>query len=436
MMPRLRLLAWLAVAGLPFAATPVWPEATAIGLMATFGIVAFALADLLVTPSLRLIEAYRESRPVLSVGARNAVTVSLRNRSRSAVTVEVQDEPPQPSKWIDLPLIMPLPPQQTMQANYFVVPHHRGPNQFGTVFLRMHSRFGMWTLQADRPLPQPVKIYPDIQSVRQIELLARQNRLAEAGVRLSRLRGRGSEFDRLREYRREDEYRNIDWKATARHQDLVSREYVVERNQNLLLVLDAGRSMCNELDGVTHFDRALNAALLLTYVACRQGDTVGLLAGSRKVHRWVPPVRGRGGVERLIGHCYDLEPKYEATDYDLLVNELRQRHRKRSLVVLLTHAIDELHLQTIAASLRRLKSPHLVLGALLRNVPLHERVNATPTSDLDAFQIAAAAELVGAQHEQIATLPQAGLLLVECLPDQLSSRLINRYLDIKARHLL
>jgi uncharacterized protein (DUF58 family) len=373
---------------------------------------------------------------VLSVGARNPVTVSLRNRSRFATTVEVHDEPPQPSQWFDLPLRVDLPPRQTMQAVYYVVPHHRGQNQFGTVFLRAVSRFGLWTLQADRPLPQSVKIYPDIQSVKQIELLARQNRLAEAGVRLSRLRGRGSEFDRLREYRREDEYRSIDWKATARHQDLVSREYVVERNQNLLIVLDAGRSMCNESAGVTHFDRALNAALLLTYIACRQGDTVGLLAGSRKVHRWVPPIRGRGGVERLIGHCYDLEPKYEATDYDLLVNELRQRHRKRSLVVLLTHALDELHLQTITAAMRRLKSPHLVLGALLRNVPLHERVNATPTSDLDAFQIAAAAELVGAQHEQIAALPQAGLLIVECLPEQLSSRLINRYLDVKARHLL
>jgi uncharacterized protein (DUF58 family) len=331
---------------------------------------------------------------------------------------------------------VPLAPLRLTSVSYGVEPHHRGQNEFGTLFLRTVSRFGLWTLHDERPLPQRVKIYPDIQSVRQVELLARQNRLAVAGVRLSRLRGRGSEFERLREYRREDEFRSIDWKATARYQELISREYVVERNQNLLLVLDSGRSMCNEHEGVTHFDRALNAAMLLSYVALRQGDTVGLLAGARRVERWVKPVRGRGGVERLIGRVYDLEPTYDATDYDLLVSELRRRHRKRSLVVWLTHALDELHLQAIVESIRRLKSPHLVLVAFLRNVPLEERMNALPTSDLDAFQIAAAAELVAAQRELLRPLQQTGLLVIDCLPEQLSSRLISQYLDVKARHLL
>ena len=176
--------------------------------------------------------------------------------------------------------------------------------------------------------------------------------------------------------------------------------------------------------------------MLLSYVALRQGDTVGLLTGAHRVERWVKPVRGRGGVERLIGQIYDLEPTYDATDYDLLVSELRRRYRKRSLVVWLTHALDELHLETIADSIRRLKAPHLVLVAFLRNVPLEERMNALPESELDAFQVAAAAEMVSAQREQLRRLQQAGLLVVDCLPEQLSSRLISRYLDVKARHLL
>src|SRR5262249_1478096 len=152
-----------------------------------------------------------------------------------------------------------------------------------------------------------------------IELLARRNRAAESGLKLSRLRGRGSEFDRLREYRREDEFRHIDWKATARQQTLVSREYVVERNQNILIVIDAGRSMCNELEGITHLDRALNAAIVLSYVALRQGDNVGILAFSNQVERWVRPVRGTGGIQTIIRHTYDLAPRYEASDYRLMV---------------------------------------------------------------------------------------------------------------------
>ncbi|OYW17923.1 MAG: hypothetical protein B7Z55_11585, partial [Planctomycetales bacterium 12-60-4] len=360
-MPRLRLLILCALAGTPFLATPFEPAATSLGLALTMGLATVALLDLLLTPPLGVVEAYREAKEVLSVGARNPVVVTLRNRGNRLLTVTVHDEPPQPGRWMDLPFTVELPPQKTMSVTYFVEPHHRGANHFGTLFLQMATRFGLWKLHDERRLSQVVKIYPDIQSVRQIELLARQNRLAEAGVRLSRLRGRGSDFDRLREYRREDEYRSIDWKATARHQDLITREYVVERNQNLLLVLDSGRSMCNEFGGVTHFDRALNAAMLLTYVALRQGDTVGLIAGDRRIKRWVKPIRGRGGVERLVAQTYDLEPTYDATDYDLLASELRRRYRKRSLVIWLTHAIDELHLQAITDSVRRLKSPHLVL---------------------------------------------------------------------------
>ncbi len=436
MMPRGTLIRWVALAGMPLLVGPLIPAFAALGIALTFVVALVALIDLLVTPPLRLIEAYRESRGVLSVGVRNPVTVTLRNRGTQSVTVMVHDEPPQPSRWFDLPLKLELPPQRTVTAIYGVEPHHRGRNAFGTMSLRMVSRFGLWMLQVDRPLQQAVKIYPDIQSVRQVELLARQNRLAEAGVRLSRLRGRGSEFDRLREYRREDEYRNIDWKSTARHQNLISREYVVERNQNVLLLLDTGRSMCNDFEGVSHFDRSLNAAMLLAYVALRQGDTVGLLAGSATVDRWVKPVRGRGGVEKLIGQVYDLAPNYDATDYDRLFQELRQRYRKRSLVILVTHALDDVHLRAIADSLKKWRAPHLVLAAFLKNVALEDRAAAVPESDLDAFQIAAAAEMSAAQRDALAGVQQAGLLLIDCLPEELSSRLISRYLDIKARHLL
>jgi uncharacterized protein (DUF58 family) len=291
-------------------------------------------------------------------------------------------------------------------------------------------------LQSERETDQPVRVYPDIQAIHRVELLARKNRLAEAGVKMSRLRGRGSEFDRLREYRRGDEFRSIDWKATARHQELISREYVVERNQNVLFLLDCGRSMCNETDGITHFDRALNAVILLSYVALRQGDTVGIMACSNRVERWVPPVRGIRSVQSLIRQTYELEPTYEATDYGLMTEQLRVRYRKRSLIVLVTHALDEVHLANIGRHMRELRSPHLVLGAFLNNVPLSERLNEIPEGDLDAFQIAAAAEMTAAQALQVSHLEKSGLLVTNCSPENLSAELISQYLEIKARHLL
>jgi uncharacterized protein (DUF58 family) len=407
-----------------------------LGVALNFLIFGAALLDLAVSPSLRRVAVQRETSDVMSVGARNAVRIWLTNRNRSSVTIDFQDEPPQPCATDGLPFVMRLAPLKARYRVYHVEPHHRGPTRFGDVFLRSRSRLGFWTFFDQRPSEKPVKVYPDIQAVHGIELLARRNRLAETGLKLSRLRGRGTEFDRLREYRREDEFRHIDWKATARQRQIISREYVVERNQNILIVLDCGRSMCNELGGISHLDRALNAAIVLSYIALRQGDNVGFLAFSNRAERWVRPVRGAGTIQMIIRHTYDIQPRYEVSDYGLMVEELRRRFRKRSLVVLLTHALDELHLEAITRHVRELRSPHLVLAAFLRNVPLYERVQATPTSDVDAFQIAAAAEMVHTQTRQIAELHHSGLLVLDTLPEQLSADLISRYLEVKARHLL
>lgn len=436
MMPRLYWLGLFALAGIPLVIGVFNPAIRQVGVLLTSLVFAAGLLDLLLSPSLSKVDVRREAGEVMSVGARNPVKIWLKNNNRMPIVVEIHDVPPMPCAYFDLPFRAELPPGRERAFVYHVQPHHRGKNKFGKVYLQCRSAFGFWTLCDDRPIPQPVRIYPDIQAVHGIELLARKNRVAEVGVKLSRLKGRGTEFDRLREYRREDEYRSIDWKATARHEELISREYVVERNQNILFLLDCGRSMCNALDGITHFDRALNAAIMLSYVALRQGDTVGILACSNRTERWVAPVRGASAIQTLIRQTYDLEPTYDASDYSFMVEELRRRYRKRSLVVLMTHALDEVHLGSISRHMRELKSPHLVLGAFLRNVPLYERLDTIPETDLEAFQVAAAAELIATQTVQIAELQKVGLLVLDTLPEQLSANLISQYLEIKARHLL
>lgn len=436
MMPRLSLLFLFAAAMVPFALGTVWPEAGQLGILVCLGVFLLSLVDLVVTPSLLAIEVNRDVNEVLSVGTPNSVKLWFTNRGSVPLKIHVHDEPPMPCSYADLPFDIELFPNKHQYSIYHVEPHHRGKNRFRRVFLQMKSRLGLWTLYDERDIHQVVRIYPDIKAVHGVELMARRNRLAETGIKMSRLRGRGTEFDRLREYRRGDEFRSIDWKATSRHQELISREYVVEKNQNIIFLLDCGRSMCNADEGVTHFDRALNAAILLSYVALRQGDTVSLMACSNKVERWVPPVRGAGSIQKLIRQVYDLDPVYEASDYRLMSEQLQLRYRKRSLVVVLTHALDEVHLSHLSDALRMMRWPHLVLSAFLRNVPLQERMNAIPETDREAFQIAAAADIVATQTTQIAALQKSGLLILDTLPENLSVNLISRYLDIKARQLL
>ena len=149
------------------------------------------------------------------------------------------------------------------------------------VHLRYPTRLGLWSRQQARPLVTPIRIYPDIRAVYRYELMSRQNRLSEIGVRMVRMPGQGREFERLREFRYGDEIRQIDWKATARQRALISREFNVERNQNIVIMVDCGRFMRNETDGISYLDRALNSAIMLSYIALGQGDNVSLLAFSK-----------------------------------------------------------------------------------------------------------------------------------------------------------
>jgi len=287
-----------------------------------------------------------------------------------------------------------------------------------------------------RPIETPVRIYPDIKAVARFELLARRNRLAEEGLKLWRLRGRGGEFERLREYRREDEPRHVDWKATAKYQQLVSREYTVERNQNVMFLLDCGRSMVNEAEGISHLDRGLNSAVMLSYIALSQGDNVAFLAFSNHIERFVGPVRGKLAVQRIIRAAFDLEARYEASDYSRALEEVMRRQRKRALVVLVTHALDEQHLASLAEYVRPLTANHVLLVALLRDVGLTALAQRPPAGDLETFQTAAAAEILATQARMVRQLRNWGVLVVETSPGELSAVIINQYLDLKARHLL
>jgi uncharacterized protein (DUF58 family) len=387
------------------------------------------------TPSER-IEILREVSDVLSVGTQNLVVLRLLNRASAPIRVEVTDEAPAPGRTDGLPFAAELHPQREVEAHYHLYPGRRGPNRFAFVHFRFPSPFGLWTRVVKRPLRSEVRIYPDIRTVRRFDLLARRNRLAEMGLKLWRLRGREGEFERLREYRREDELRHIDWRATAKNGKLISREFVVERNQNVVVLLDCGRTMVNETDGIAHLDRGLNASIILSYIALGQGDNVSLVAFSNRIERVAGPVRGKRAVQTLIQKTYDLEPRLEASDYALACEDLLKRQKKRALVLLITYALDEQHLETIGRYLGGIVSSHLFLCVLLKDLPLAALSETLPANDVEAYQVAAAVEMLNAQERRLSALRAAGIHATEVVPNELAAAVINQYLDVKARHLL
>ncbi|HUT76454.1 MAG TPA: DUF58 domain-containing protein, partial [Polyangia bacterium] len=266
--------------------------------------------------------------------------------------------------------------------------------------------------------------------------LARHNALAEIGVRAVRMRGDGSEFERMRDYRPGDDPRGVDWKSTARLGRLIVREMGCERNQNVLFLIDMGRMMRRTTDGLSHFDCALNTAIILGHIATRRGDNVGALLFSDRVRYFVPLGRGRAAVDAMVRATFDAEPEELATSYRPAFEHVLASVRRRSLLLLMTHLVPGEDRRLIRAYSQVLGRQHLPLCLFFREPDIERAVEEVPRNVAGAFRRAAALDLVLERHAGLATLRHAGVMALDALPGEYSATAIGQYLDIKARNLL
>jgi uncharacterized protein (DUF58 family) len=402
-------------------------------------IVLIAAADALMARR-PLVQVERRAPRVMSVGKPNTVTLELKSAARRRLSVQVNDDLFDDAIADGLPATAQLSARGRAQVRYRVVPGRRGAYELGAHFVRYASPLGLWIRQLKIGARSPVKIYPDIQAVRTYELLAMKDRQM-AGIRATRKRGGDSEFERLREYRREDEFRSIDWKSTAKHSKLIAREYQLERNQNVLFLMDTGRLMTAEVGGLSLFDHALNATLMLSHVASRGGDHVGLMAFSDAVKSYAPPAGGAQAAGRIVQAAYHLHPEITETNYASAVEHIGTRVKKRTLIVLFTQLVDDVAASELLRLLRGLLPRHLPLIVPFRDVDVDALVaGAAPETavwdDQSPYVRAAAAELVTFRDRLLREIRRRGALVLDCPPGDLTPALINKYLDIKAQHLL
>ncbi|MCA9035167.1 MAG: DUF58 domain-containing protein [Planctomycetaceae bacterium] len=436
MIPSRAFIAISAVLCVPLLLAGVSQNLADIALVANMILAIVACVDLLISPSPHDIEIERAISDVLSVGTSNPASLVLHNKSNQTLTIAVHDDAGPLCKTERMPQSVTLAPWTHDRISYSILPHQRGASQLASVHLRFLTRLRLWHRHQERPIPKPIQVYPDIRAVYRYELMAQQNRLAEIGVRNVRMPGQGREFERLREFRYGDEVRHIDWKATARQRTLICREFNVERNQNIVIMVDCGRFMRNEADGISYLDRALNSAIMLSYIALGQGDNVALLAFSNRIERFVRPVRGKPGIQSILRSTYDIQASVHASDYSLAVEYLTMVQRKRALVIMITFVTDELQLRVIGESLPVRSLPYLPMCVLLQDVGLRAMADRVPETDLEAYQTAAAAQILTGQSHEAASLREEGVLLIDTPPDLLTERLINEYLAIKSRGIM
>jgi len=419
--PRLAFLLFLAAVP---AALPdlVWLTWVLLALLA-----AAAAADLVT--SRRRIEAVRRVDSALSLGADNQVGLELRVWGGS-VELELKD---------DLPLHLALAGSwpkvrlregQWQRTAYRVRPLRRGRHVLGPLHGRYRSTLGLWTRRVSWPLVESVRVYPNLLTARQWEIALRSGRHLE-GLKRARLRGTGTEFESLREYQEGDDYRAINWAATARRGGLVTNLYQVDRSQPIMLLIDAGRLMQPQVKGLARLDHALNAALLLATIAAERGDRVGMMLFGGEVRAFVPPRKGRGQVMALMEALYDVEPEQVEPDYGRMIGWFRAKHRKRSLVVLFTDLIEPEINQGLLSHLSALAAHHLVLLVCLSDPALLELARSMPADSAAVYQKASALEVLAQRAEARAILQSRGVQVIDVPPEEFSAAVVNQYLLIK-----
>jgi uncharacterized protein (DUF58 family) len=398
------------------------------------GIAALALLDALLARG-RRIHVQRRAPDVMSLQRRNEVRLVVRSSARRKLAVTIQDDLFDGAIAADLPLEAELGPLATRQMTYHVEPSQRGAFELGDHHVRYPSPLGLWLRQLRLHARARIKVYPDLRQIQLFDELARESRELE-WVRSSKRSGGEIEFSRLRDYVPGDEYRAVDWKATARRQKLTTREYQLESNQNILFMLDAGRMMTGIDGGISRFDHALNATLMLGHVAARGGDRVGVLGFDEGVRVFVPPQSGRGATRRLIQATYDLYPRFVEPDYDAAFGFLSGRVRARTLVVLFSHVFDASVANALLRRLSAVRGRHLALVVMFRDRDVERLLEPGAANDADAYAKAAAAEVLRFQKSVVRDMKRAGALLLETDAQNLTGKLISRYLEIKARNQL
>ncbi|TWT70438.1 DUF58 domain-containing protein [Crateriforma conspicua] len=419
------------------------------GLLILFASIDFFLVLVMTSGG---ITASRSHSRTGSIGVPMESRLGVENRTAMTLVGHVRDDLPDGFRSDPMDHPLRLPPLAEFSATRQLTAFRRGAFQLHHVYLRLESPLRFWRRHVSIPVESRINVYPDMKQMSDYALLARTDRLSLIGVRRTRRIGQDSDFERLRDYTRDDNYRHIDWRSTARRRKLTVKQFQTDQSQRVVFMLDCGRMMTNLCEGLSLLDHALNASLMMAYVALHQGDSVGMLCFSDTVHAYVPPRGGASQMNRLLQAGFDQFPRMVESRYDQAFVYLQNHCKRRSLITLATNVIDEVNAAAVVDYLGNISGKHLPLGILLRDRGLFDAADTAVTraesvgpSSLGGLATAerrtlyrgvAAADILIWRQQVLRDLEQRGVLCVDAFPDELTAPLVNQYLEIKAQHLL
>ena len=411
------------------------PQVWAFGLAWLAAVVVFIGLDALLGVPVKHFPVTCDTPPVLYVGEHDPLFVRFASGGTRRMTdVDVL---------VDVDGVLSRPEIQRFRVDHTLdtslrvplVPTRRGTASLTYLWLRWTGPFGLMARHAEFPILKDIPVLPNLRAVRQSALFI-SARQAFYGSKTQRERGSGSEFDALRDHVPGLDSRAIDWKHSARHRKLVSKEFQAERNHQLILAIDSGRLMSEPLDGIAKLDHAINAGLVLAYAGLHAGDRVGVFGFDSEVRLFTAPQGGMRSFPRAQETLAKLDYRDTETNFTLALTELLARLKQRSLIVVMTDFVDTITAQLMVENLGRLAARHVILFVTLRDPALADVVENRPRDLEGLAQAVIAGDMARERAQVLERLRRLGVLCLETDASRLNTDLINRYLAVKTRELV
>jgi uncharacterized protein (DUF58 family) len=433
MLPSRRVYQWLlvgTVGGFAMALLGA-PTNPSLALTLTWDLVILGLSIL---DSQRVIpnraKVSRQPLQRLSIGRENPVHLTVES-GKVPATLQICDYSPQIFTATPDLLKLTLSAYSREELTYKIFPTQRGEYNWGAIQVRQLGAWGLGWSNWKVPQNQAVAVYPDLIGLRSLSI--RLSLQTTGNIRQARRLGTGTEFAELREYSTGDDPRLIDWKATARRSRLLLRVLEPEQEQTLIILLDRGRLMTAQVNGLARFDWGLNAALSLALAGLNRGDRVGVGVFDRQMHAWIPPERGQNHLSKLIERLTPIQPVLMEPDYIGAVTTVNQQQTRRALVVLLTDIIDQTASAEVLQAMARLTPRYLPFCVALRDPQVDVQAHTLTEDVAGTYARAVALDLLAQRQVALATLKQKGVLILDAPADKITEQLVDRYLQVKAR---
>lgn len=384
----------------------------------------------------RGIMARRTMAERFSNGDDNEVNIRVESIYSFPTHIEVIDEIPPVFQRRDVLFRLKLGMGEGKNVRYRLRPTERGVYSFGHVRVFVSSPIGLLQRRFTLGQPTDVKVYPSYLMLTRYELLAMSNNLTELGIKKIRKVCNNTEFEQIKDYVAGDDYRRINWRATARTSHLMVNVYQDERSQQVFSIIDKGRTMQQAFEGMTYLDYAINASLVLSYVAIRKEDKAGLVTFCNELDNFVPASRRTGQMQNILEVLYGQKTVYGESDFSALVSQVNRHVSKRSLLVLYTNFSNRVSMERQLPYLKQLGRKHRLLVVFFEDRQLKDYISSKPDSDEEYYRHVVAEKFAYEQRLIVSSLQQHGILALLTTPEKLSVNVINKYLEIKTRQMI